>query len=307
MLRGTATLDWSVDTAIANWDGIVTGGTPSQVTRLLRPGEGLSGTIPAELGRLFELTHLNLSSNSLTGDIPRELGWLSNLQEIRLSGNSLTGCIPVVLEDVPTNDLSSLNLLYCPPAPEDLSAGSAGEASVPLSWTTVSNASKYRVEYRDLYLDDWIVGDDILAGTSYTVDGLWCEIEYLFRVSAYGDGTTYAADWSDPSDFLLATTGSCVPPTFGATSYAFAVPGDAQVGAAVGVVTAIGSGSNDPVTYSIAGGDENGGFTIDTSSGAITVAGDLSSVAGSSIVLTVEVRDESGGSATVAVGVTVSG
>ena len=307
MLRGTATLDWSVDTAIANWDGIATGGTPSRVTRLLRPGESLSGTIPAELGDLFELTHLDLSSNSLTGDVPKGLGWLSHLQEIRLSGNTLTGCIPAALRDAPANDLSLLNLLYCPPAPEGLSAGPAGEASVPLSWTAVSSASKYRVEYRDLNLDDWIVGDDILAGTSYTVDELWCENEYLFRVSVFGDGTTYAADWSDPSDFLLAITGACVPPTFGATSYAFAVLGDAEVGTAVGVVTAAGSGANDPVTYSIAGGDENGGFTIDTSSGAITVAGDLSSVAGSSIVLTVEARDESGGSATVAVGVTVSG
>ena len=131
-LRGTATLDWSVDTSIASWEGVTTSGTPSRVTELDLSSEGLSGTIPAELGTLFALTTLDLSMNALTGDIPAELGLLPNLEELRLSGNSLTGCIPVALKDVPTNDLSSLNLLYCqPPAPEDLSAGTAGEASVP--------------------------------------------------------------------------------------------------------------------------------------------------------------------------------
>ena len=114
-LRGTADLDWSVETTIGDWEGITTGDMPSRVTRVELSGESLSGSIPPELGALLELTHLDLSSNSLTGDIPAELGLLSNLEEIRLSGNSLTGCIPVALKDVATNDLSALNLLYCQP------------------------------------------------------------------------------------------------------------------------------------------------------------------------------------------------
>ena len=118
-LARTATLNWSVDTAITSWDGVTTGGTPSRVSKVELSSESLGGTIPAALGSLFELTHLDLSANSLTGDIPRELGWLANLEEIRLSGNSLTGCIPITLKDVATNDLGSLNLLYCysPPRP----------------------------------------------------------------------------------------------------------------------------------------------------------------------------------------------
>ena len=123
-LRGTATLNWSVDTAIGSWDGITAGGTPSRVTKVELDDESLTGTITAELGILSALTHLDLSSNSLTGEIPRELGGLSNLEELRLSGNSFTGCIPSALKDVPTNDLSSLNLLYCPPpVPEAPTAG----------------------------------------------------------------------------------------------------------------------------------------------------------------------------------------
>ena len=315
-LAGTATLDWSVDAAITGWEGVTVAGTPRRVNKVLLSDESLSGTIPAELGDLSELTHLYLSSNALTGEIPRELGRLSNLQEIRLSGNSLTGCVPIPLKSVTTNDLSSLNLLYCPPAPEGLSADSAGEFSVPLSWTAVSNASKYRVEYRvrstrgfgaeDPGARDWVVDDDTLTVTSHTLSGLNCRWEYSFRVSAYGNGTDYGADWGEPSDVLSSSGGECVPPTFDAISYSFSVPGDTPTGTVVGVVTASGSGSNDPVTYSIIGGDEDGKFDIHTSSGEITVAGDISSNAGSSVDLTVEARDESRGAATVTVTVAVT-
>ena len=305
-LAGSATLEWSVDSAMTGWEGITMAGTPRRVTKVLLSNENLSGSIPPELGGLSELTHLNLSSNSLTVDIPRELGGLSNLQEIRLSGNSLTGCIPVALKNVPTNDLSSLNLLYCPPAPEGLTPGTATEFSIPLSWTPVSNASKYRLEYRAPHFRDWAVDSDTLTGTSRTVNDLNCGTRYLFRVSAYGSGTTYAAAWSEPSEYVTVTSGECVPPTFGAISYSFSVPGDTPTGTVVGVVTASGSGSNDPVTYSIIGGDEDVKFDIHTSSGVITVAGDISSNAGSSVDLTVEARDESGGAATVTVTVAVT-
>ena len=72
-LRGTAALNWATGTAIGSWDGVTTGGTPSRVTELDLASESLTGTIPAGLGNLFELTTLNLSSNQLTGDIPREV------------------------------------------------------------------------------------------------------------------------------------------------------------------------------------------------------------------------------------------
>ena len=293
-LAGTATLDWSVDSAITDWEGVTVAGTPSRVTKLLLPNESLSGSIPAEIGDLSELTHLNLSLNSLIGEIPRELGGLSNLQEIRLSGNSLTGCIPAPLRDVSTNDLGSLNLLNCPPAPEGLTAGTVAEGRVPLSWTAVSNASKYRVEYRLRYSDDWVLDDDTLIGVSHTVDGLTCMRDYLFRVSAYGNGTVHAAAWSDPSDSVSMTTGECVPPTFGAASYTFSLADDADLGSVVGSVSATGSLTDDTVTYSITGGDEDGKFAIDESTGQVTVAGDLNSSAGTSIALTVAASDESG-------------
>ena len=151
-----------------------------------------------------------------------------------------------------------------------------------------------------------MLDDDTLIGVSHTVDGLTCRDDYLFRVSAYGNGAVHAAAWSDPSDSVSVTTGECVPPTFGAASYSFSLAGDADVGSAVGSVSATGSLADDTVTYSITAGDEGGKFAIDESTGRITVAGDLNSSVGTSFTLTVEASDTSGGSATVTVTVRVT-
>ena len=219
-LRGTATLNWSVDTAIASWDGVSVSGTPGRVRGLDLSDEGLNGAIPGELGDLYELTALDLSDNSLTGDIPEELGWLYNLGEVRLSGNTLTGCLPVELESAATNDLPSLNLLYCqPPPPENVMLGTPSENSVVVSWDAVPNTVKYQVEYYNEWLSDWVVDDDTITGTTHTVDDLHCGRQHWFQVRAYGSGTTYTATWSEPSTFLPETTGECMSPVFEESEY----------------------------------------------------------------------------------------
>ncbi len=88
-LRGTASLNWSVERSITEWDGVTTSGTPLRVTRLELPDKSLSGSVPAELGRL------------------------SGLAFIRLAGNSFTGCVPYALRNVADSDLGSVGISYC--------------------------------------------------------------------------------------------------------------------------------------------------------------------------------------------------
>ena len=304
-LRGTATLNWSVDTAITGWDGVTLSGTPSRVTKILLSSEGLSGSIPSSLERLLELTHLNLSNNSLTGEIPEQIGRLSNLEELRLSGNSLTGCIPLPLKDVTTNDLSSLNLLYCHlPKPENLTVGTVGETSVSISWDAVTNASKYRVEYVPGGGGQVVTDDDTITGTTHTVDGLTCESEYRFLVSAYASGTEYAEAWSDAA-WLSESTSECMSPVFEEAEYTFEISEDASVGDAVGTVSATHP-DDDTIEYSIESGNTGNAFTIGSSSGAITVAGALDFETIPSYTLTVQAEDDDEDTDTVTVNIIVT-
>ena len=130
VLAGTATLNWSTDTPIEDWSGVVLDGTPGRVTELRLRNLGLTGEIPPELGSLSDLQHLNLRDNHLTGGIPTELGDLSNLQELYLGGNTLTGCVPDGLRDVSNNDLASLGLSFCSEHP-CVSGGAAEDTSNP--------------------------------------------------------------------------------------------------------------------------------------------------------------------------------
>ncbi len=106
-LRGTETLNWSAETAIADWSGVTVDGEPPRVVSLDLEGAGLNGTIPARLGELAALRTLALQDNALTGTIPARLGDLERLERLRLQGNALTGAIPAEL-----GSLAALQLLY---------------------------------------------------------------------------------------------------------------------------------------------------------------------------------------------------
>ena len=306
-LAGTATLNWSATSTISTWEGVSLNTGSTRVAELELDDEGLNGTIPAGLGELSALVTLDLSDNELTGAIPAELGLLTNLQVLRLSGNSLTGCIPLVLMSVATNDLSSLNLLYCrPPAPENLTAGTPGETSVPLSWGAVANAGTYRVEYRTATSTEWLVDVDNATTTSHVVDYLDCDTDYRFRVSALGSGTVYATKWSEPSEVVSRTTGACNrAPEFATSTYSFTIAEDATTTDLVGTVSATDPDS-DPVSHAITSGNSAGKFAIAADTGDITVAGALDHENVPSYTLVVEARDGRDGAATTTVEIEVT-
>ncbi len=106
-LAGSATLNWSAGTPIADWEGVTVGGTPQRVTELSLFDSGLTGALPLELGRIANLKRLVLSRNRLTGQVPAWIGDLVELEELSLWGNQLSGTIPASL-----GGISNLEELY---------------------------------------------------------------------------------------------------------------------------------------------------------------------------------------------------
>ena len=91
-------------------------------------------------------------------------------------------------------------------------------------------------------------------------------------------------------------------PTFGASSYTFPVREDAAVDDPAGTVSATDP-NDDAVTYAITVGNGDGKFAIATSSGEITVAGELDYETTPSYTLTVRASDVGGNAATATVGI----
>eukprot|EP00438_Fugacium_kawagutii_P018519 Skav213245 [mRNA] locus=scaffold1311:9278:9667:+ [translate_table: standard] len=62
------------------------------VTNLRIVGQGLSGRLSPELGRLVTLEYIGLHDNQLRGSIPSEIGQLMALEHLDLSNNRPHGC-----------------------------------------------------------------------------------------------------------------------------------------------------------------------------------------------------------------------
>jgi hypothetical protein len=78
-----------------NWYGVTCGG--GTVTSLSLSNNGLSGSIPSQIGNLSRLFYLIMDRNDLSGVIPAELGNLPNLTNLSLHTNQLGGSIPATL------------------------------------------------------------------------------------------------------------------------------------------------------------------------------------------------------------------
>ncbi len=215
-------------------------------------------------------------------------------------------------------------------------AGHTGTADVAI---TVTNAAFPPVFGAESYA--WSVAEDAAAGAAVgTVSATDPEGEAVtYTITAGNDAGTFAIDaatgaltvagaldYETTASHSLtvgatshsgtatasATVGAAVTvtdvdeaPAFGATSYSFRVDDDAAVGAAVGTVTATDPESGT-LTYALTAGNDAGDFALNSSTGALTVAGTLDRTTTSSYSLTVTVSDAAGGTATATISITVT-
>ncbi len=105
----TNNTNWLTDAPVSSWHGVVGTDRGGSVTWLNLLSNGLTGTLPPELGNLRRLRRLSIYGNrELSGPIPPELGNLGNLEDLTLFDNQLTGTIPSELGNLA--NLESLNL-----------------------------------------------------------------------------------------------------------------------------------------------------------------------------------------------------
>ena len=95
-----------------------------------------------------------------------------------------------------------------PPAPSNPTASQSGSSSFSFTWSTLSGASKYEYEYS-------IAGGAYVGTTETTSSGatirptkgaIICGLTYRFKVRAYGNGSTYAADWGSSASTTYRCT-----------------------------------------------------------------------------------------------------
>ena len=95
------------------WAGIGCNGS-NFITRIAFEDNGLSGSIPSEIGALSSLKTLRMERGKLSGSLPATLGDLTDLEKLDLDYNNLWGTLPstfnrltkLKLIDLNNNDLS---------------------------------------------------------------------------------------------------------------------------------------------------------------------------------------------------------
>ena len=79
------------------------------------------------------------------------------------------------------------------------------DSEVDLVWHYRSGISKYRIQHRLSADSSWPSASTTVTGTSHTVSNLSYDTGYDFRIAAFGDGSTFAAQWG-PYSSDSATT-----------------------------------------------------------------------------------------------------
>ena len=171
----------------------------------------LSWTAPSGGAATYQV---NISSGTFSYSRTSITGASHSIPGTSLSGISGSQTARVKACNAQGNCGAELSISFRPPAPAPASLRSTETTtnSVTLSWGSVTGTTGYEHDYRKASDSTWSDVDRSTTATSRTVRGLECGIEYVFRVRAHGNGTTYFSQWGPWSSEARATTaGSCVP------------------------------------------------------------------------------------------------
>ena len=227
-----------------------------------RSYSGLSGAIPAELGELRDLEVLKLGHSQLSGEIPPELGRLGNLRVLDLSHSNLDGPIPP--------ELGALtNLLHIDLNNNQLSGDLPAEFGNMSELQTLSIANNSITNVPPEF-----GATRSLERLEVSSNPLEClPVELLHR-----DGLSM--------DVRRDDHGLCQ-----AGSYSFLLSEIAEIGHTVGEVPSPYAAKTE---YSIVGGNDDGRFVMDETTGVITVVASLDADAVPSYVLSVQAEGDRG-------------
>lgn len=89
----TWTISWDLQTPVSTWYGVTLSGN-NCVVGLNLTSNNLNGQIPASIGELNQMEELMLSNNPIYGSIPPEIGCLYNLRIFELLTNNISDTIP---------------------------------------------------------------------------------------------------------------------------------------------------------------------------------------------------------------------
>ncbi|WOL14424.1 hypothetical protein Cni_G23204 [Canna indica] len=141
------------------WEGVTCSG--GRVTIINLVSKGISGTLPASLGKLTSLTSIQLQRNSISGPLPL-IGDLSSLQFLYLDGNSfdslpdgffsgLSGLQKVSLDDLPLAPWNLSQDISAAVGLEELSASNASlTGTLPDFLGSLPNLNLLRLSYNQL-------------------------------------------------------------------------------------------------------------------------------------------------------------